>query len=65
VVSPRLGGVALAMVRREVPLGATLRVMPRPTAPADGADAPDAPAASGDGAPEPRLVTVATLPFPL
>jgi glycine cleavage system aminomethyltransferase T len=65
VVSPRLGGVALAMVRREVPLGATLRVMPRPAAPADGADAPDAPAASGDGAPEPRLVTVATLPFPL
>ena len=68
VVSPRLGGVALAMVRREVPLGATLRVMPRPAAAAEGADgapAHDAPAAAADGTPEPRLVTVATLPFPL
>ena len=53
VVSPRLGGVALAMVRREVPLGATLRVRP----PSSGADA--------EPAEEPRLATVATLPFPL
>jgi folate-binding protein YgfZ len=47
--SPRLGGVALGMVRREVPLGAVLR--------ARWSDA--------DGAAGERAVTVAALPFPL
>jgi folate-binding protein YgfZ len=47
--SPRLGGVALGMVRREVPLGAVLR--------ARWSDA--------DGAAGERAVTVAGLPFPL
>jgi len=78
VVSPRLGGIALAMVRREVPLGAMLRVRPRveasttdvsPTAvqmPAgdSGADA-GAAGAAGDTDAEPRVATVSTLPFPL
>ena len=49
VRSPRLGGVALGMVRREVPLGAVLR--------ARWTDA--------DGAAREQGVTVAALPFPL
>jgi folate-binding protein YgfZ len=48
-VSPRLGGVALGMVRREVALGATLVVRDR----VDGDDATD------------RLATVGPLPFPI
>jgi tRNA-modifying protein YgfZ len=49
-VSPRLGGVALGMVRREVSLGATLVARAR----------------DGDGAEgEDRLVTVGPLPFPI
>jgi folate-binding protein YgfZ len=47
--SPRLGGVALGMVRREVPLGAVLRAR----------------WSDGDGAAGERAVTVAGLPFPL
>ncbi len=47
--SPRLGGVALGMVRREVPLGAVLRAR----------------WAGPDGAARERAVTVAALPFPL
>jgi hypothetical protein len=47
--SPRLGGVALGMVRREVPLGAVLR--------ARWTDA--------DGVARERGVTVTALPFPL
>jgi folate-binding protein YgfZ len=47
--SPRLGGVALGMVRREVPLGAVLRA--RWT--------------EADGGVGERAVTVAALPFPL
>jgi hypothetical protein len=49
-ISPRLGGIALGMVRREVAPGATL--VARPTAPSPGPDAD-------------RLVTVSPLPFPL
>ena len=69
VVSPRLGGVALGMVRRDVPLGATLTARW-----ADPTAAPDAAAAgeSQDAATSPpvrwageRALTVSTLPFPL
>lgn len=67
--SPRLGGVALAMVRREVPLGAVLRARWSDADPAaDGADggaAGDVAGASVDGTAHERLVTVAALPFPL
>ena len=49
-ISPRLGGIALGMVRREVAVGATL--VARPTPPVPGPDAD-------------RLVTVSLLPFPL
>jgi folate-binding protein YgfZ len=49
-ISPRLGGIAIGMVRREVAPGATL--VARPTTPSPGPDAD-------------RLVTVAPLPFPL
>jgi folate-binding protein YgfZ len=66
-VSPRLGGIAIGMIRREVALGATLvaRVA------RDTAEGSDEPAASSDvessgGASEgDRLVTVGSLPFPL
>ncbi|MBV9880653.1 MAG: hypothetical protein JO180_09155 [Gemmatirosa sp.] len=51
-ISPRLGGVALGMVRREIALGATLIAR---TAATDG---------DGAGGDE-RLVTVGLLPFPL
>ena len=47
--SPRLGGVALGMVRREVPLGAVLRAR----------------WGDGAGAAGERVVTVTALPFPL
>jgi folate-binding protein YgfZ len=47
--SPRLGGVALGMVRREVPIGATLVAR----------------CSDADGAATERPVTVAELPFPL
>jgi folate-binding protein YgfZ len=60
VVSPRLGGVAIGMVRREVPLGATLRAR-WPQAPDDAPGGADAAAA----AVVERGVTVSTLPFPL
>jgi folate-binding protein YgfZ len=72
MLSPRLGGVALAMVRREVELGALL--MARWTSSsddcADALEADDAGSegASGDGTPRARCeraVTVGTLPFPL
>jgi folate-binding protein YgfZ len=75
MLSPRLGGVALAMVRREVELGALLTA--RWTSVSDDcADAADtdasvaarADAESGDDATRARCeraVTVGTLPFPL
>jgi folate-binding protein YgfZ len=50
-ISPRLGGIALGMVRREIPLGATLIARAVATAPE---------ALDSD-----RLVTVGPLPFPL
>jgi tRNA-modifying protein YgfZ len=56
VVSPRLGGIALAMVRREVPIGAPL-VARAPTVTSGDVAAP---AAVDD-----RMVTVSPLPFPL
>ena len=59
-ISPRLGGVAIGMVRREVPLGATLQARwPHP--PNDAPSGGDAAAA----AVVERGVTVSTLPFPL
>jgi tRNA-modifying protein YgfZ len=51
VVSPRLGGIALGMVRREVPVGATLTAR-------WSADV------AGDGAAGELQVDVAALPFP-
>jgi folate-binding protein YgfZ len=55
-LSPRLGGIALGMVRREVPFGATLAVRSTSDAAADDAS-------SGES--EQRHVTVGPLPFPL
>jgi folate-binding protein YgfZ len=70
-LSPRLGGVALGMVRREVPLGATLLAR----WPDDGGSREVAPEpdqdedATAEPFPERRMteraVTVGTLPFPL
>jgi folate-binding protein YgfZ len=56
VTSPRLGGIAIAMVRREIPIGATLVARVHPDADVD------APAAA---IVEDRMVTVSALPFPL
>jgi folate-binding protein YgfZ len=55
VVSPRLGGIAIAMVRREVAIGATLVARVQPSA-GDSASAAIV---------EDRMVTVSPLPFPL
>ncbi|GLC28459.1 YgfZ/GcvT domain-containing protein [Roseisolibacter agri] len=67
MLSPRLGGVALGMVRREVPLGAVLTARWSST-PEDGAAGDGA--AAGATADDPRFrtergVTVGPLPFPL
>ena len=59
-VSPRLGGIAIAMVRREIALGATLTARWR-----SGADATPAADDLEAVAPTERGVTVTTLPFPL
>ncbi|MDF1504476.1 hypothetical protein [Roseisolibacter sp. H3M3-2] len=60
VLSPRLGGVALGMVRREVAPGALLTA----TWPAPGAEG--TPATDADARPRvSRLLTVSPLPFPL
>jgi folate-binding protein YgfZ len=68
-LSPRLGGVALGMVRREVPLGTTLLAR----WPADGGSREIAPDPDDEATALPfperpmteRPVTVGTLPFPL
>lgn len=60
-LSPRLGGVAIGMVRREVPLGALLTARWGAASPeGDGSGE-----SSSDGAATERGVTVGTLPFPL
>jgi folate-binding protein YgfZ len=72
-LSPRLGGVAIGMVRREVALGATLLARwPHPDGAAasasegsdEGSDEGSNDAAAGAPSIE-RRVTVSTLPFPL
>lgn len=74
MLSPRLGGVALGMVRREVPLGAVLTARWSTAgrdAALDGAlDGAAGAVAGGGTADDPRLVaergvTVGPLPFPL
>jgi folate-binding protein YgfZ len=63
LLSPRLGGIALAMVRREVPIGATL-VARAAAAPSDDIGAPT-PEIAPVAPVEERLVTVGPLPFAL
>jgi folate-binding protein YgfZ len=69
VLSPRLGGVALGMVRREVAPGALLTASwPVPDAATEAPSAPtESPSADGEGS-RPhlsRMLTVSPLPFPL
>jgi folate-binding protein YgfZ len=64
LVSPRLGGIGLAMVRREVPIGTTLVARPAAAPATDGGGAPPADDASSPPVEE-RLVTVGPLPFAL